>query len=1043
MSIALLSALTLPMMAPALAQEATGEAPDTDTRTLDKVVVTGSLIPQTQLETFSPVMTISAEDIRSRGFTSVADVLQHASVSTGGVQGSQTSASFTQGAETIGMFGLDPGYTKYLIDGRPMANYPALYNGSDTFNNISNIPIDLVESIEILPGGQSSLYGSDAIAGVINIKLKKQMDGAMLNIRGGTYTEGGGNSLRVSIADGFSAFDGRLNGVAGLQYETRSPIWGFQRDLTKQFNPNGTSPPVASRDFLVYGYKDIGNAGLGNFGYVSLPPEAADCANVDHLFDGTVDKQVRPGASFGEYCGSFFTPGYRTLMNEKDATQFMGHVTYDFNDSTQLYADLLYSHEKVGYHVGSNYTWWGTGVKWGYFYDPDVDGLINLQRAFAPEDMGREGFRNSMAFDVSDAYQTALGVKGYFGESDWSYDFGGTYTRYELEERGFVRWADAINDFFQNRVLGPQQGWDPYFGNYPVFTPDYAAFYQPITQQDFQSFTGYATSNSETSDTMLRAQVTNSTLFSLPGGDAGLAVALEWGQQTWDYTPDPRYFDGSIWGTTSVAGGGERDRYAATAELRMPVLDTLTITGSGRQDFQSFTGYATSNSETSDTMLRAQVTNSTLFSLPGGDAGLAVALEWGQQTWDYTPDPRYFDGSIWGTTSVAGGGERDRYAATAELRMPVLDTLTITGSGRYDSFSPEGGDTLDKSTYSIGMEFRPIESLMFRGKYGTAFRAPTLSDQFQGVSGFYTFVTDYYLCSQAGYDPQDPAQIDQCPSQLSSRQVFGTQSGNVNLEPINADVWNVGLVWAPTNSLSFTADYYSWDIDNEVTQQSANGLMYQEYRCRAGIDDINSPTCVQALSQVTRQASNNFVSEIYTPKINVSERQMEAVTGTFNYVLDTASWGTFAFDGNYTRILKHDRTIYEGDPTNDYLDDPYYSTDPQDRATLSGTWRKNDWSTTLYMNWMGETPNYRASISSTGFDAPGAGKLDAFTTFNASLTYQALDNLELSALVTNLTNEMPPEDDSYPGTTGAPYNSFNYSVYGRAVYFEVRYMFGQ
>ena len=937
---ALLTAILLPAAGQAFAQEAASEESAT---TLDKVVVTGSLIPQTQLETFSPVMTITAEDIRSRGFTSVANVLQQSSMSTGGVQGAQTSASFTQGAETIGMFGLDPGYTKYLIDGRPMANYPALYNGSDTFNNISNIPIDLVESIEILPGGQSSLYGSDAIAGVINIKLKKQMDGAIINVRGGSYTEGGGNSLRASIADGFSALDGRLNGLVGLQYETSSPIWGWQRDLTKQFNPNGTSAPIASRDFLVYGYKDIGNFGFGNFGYVALPPEAANCDNISHLFDGTVDKQVRPGASFGEYCGSLFTPGYRTLKNEKEATQFMGHVTYDFNDNAQLYADLLYSHEKTSYHVGSNYTWWGTGVKWGYFYDPDVDGLINLQRAFAPEDMGREGFRNSMAHDVSDAYQAALGVKGYFGESDWSYDFGGTYTRYELEEQGFVRWADPINDYFQNKVLGPQQGWDPYFDAYPVFTPDYGAFYRPISQQDFESFTGYATSKSETSDTMLRAQVTNASLFSLPGGDAGLAVALEWGQQKWDYTPDPRYLDGSIWGTTAVAGGGERDRYAATAELR----------------------------------------------------------------------------------------------------LPVHDMLTVTGSGRFDSFSPDGGETLDKSTYSIGLEFRPIETLMVRGKYGTAFRAPTLSDQFQGLSGFYTSVTDYYLCSQAGYDPSNPAEIDQCPSALSSRQVFGTQSGNVNLEPINADVWNAGIVWAPTNTLSFTADYYSWDIDNEVTQQSANGLMFQEYRCRAGLDDINSPTCVQALSQVTRQVSNNYVTEIYTPKINVSKRQMEAVTGTFNYLIDTSSWGSFAFDGNYTRILKHDRTIYEGDPTLDYLDNPYYSTDPKDRATLSGTWRQNDWSTTLYMNWMGETPNYRASISTAGFDAPGAGKLDAFTTFNASVSYQALENLELSALVTNLTNEMPPEDDSYPGSSGAPYNSYNYSVYGRAVYFEVRYKFGQ
>ncbi|WP_155741880.1 TonB-dependent receptor plug domain-containing protein, partial [Xanthomonas graminis] len=88
--------------------------------------------------------------------------LQKSSFATGGVQGGQSSNTFTQGAKTVSLFGLPPGYVKYLIDGRPMSNYPALYNGSDTFNNISGIPIDLVDRIEILPGGQSSLYGSDA-----------------------------------------------------------------------------------------------------------------------------------------------------------------------------------------------------------------------------------------------------------------------------------------------------------------------------------------------------------------------------------------------------------------------------------------------------------------------------------------------------------------------------------------------------------------------------------------------------------------------------------------------------------------------------------------------------------------------------------------------------------------------------------------------------------------------------------------------------------------------------------------------------------------
>ena len=121
------------------------------------------------------------------------------------MQNNQSSASFTQGAETMSMFGLPAGYVKYLIDGRPMANYPALYNGSDVFNNISGIPVELVDRIEILPGGQSSLYGSDAIAGVINIILKKHIDGAVVTARIGGYDEGGGRSGRVSFADSFAA----------------------------------------------------------------------------------------------------------------------------------------------------------------------------------------------------------------------------------------------------------------------------------------------------------------------------------------------------------------------------------------------------------------------------------------------------------------------------------------------------------------------------------------------------------------------------------------------------------------------------------------------------------------------------------------------------------------------------------------------------------------------------------------------------------------------------------------------------------------------
>lgn len=216
LTLALAAALALPSVAFAQSTDA-GQQDAEKAKDLDKVVVTGSLIPQTQVETFTPVTIISAEDIQARGFNNVAEVLQKSSFATGGVQNNQSSASFTQGAETLSLFGLPAGYVKYLIDGRPMANYPALYNGTDVFNNISGIPVELVERIEILPGGQSSLYGSDAIAGVVNIILKKNIDGAIVTGRIGGYDEGGGRSGRISFSDSFHSADNRWNTLVGIQ----------------------------------------------------------------------------------------------------------------------------------------------------------------------------------------------------------------------------------------------------------------------------------------------------------------------------------------------------------------------------------------------------------------------------------------------------------------------------------------------------------------------------------------------------------------------------------------------------------------------------------------------------------------------------------------------------------------------------------------------------------------------------------------------------------------------------------------------------------
>lgn len=929
------TALLIALVAPAvvLAQDAAPTASYTEeteesSRELDRVVVTGSLIPQTQIETFTPVTVISAEDIKARGYTSVSDALQQSSYATGGVQGSQTSAGFTQGAETMSLFGLSVGYTKYLIDGRPMADYPALYNGSDAFNNISGIPIDLVDRIEVLPGGQSSLYGSDAIAGVVNIILKKRLDAPVLSLRAGTYTEGGGDSGRISAATTASLADDRLNFLVGAQYENREAIWAYDRDITRQYYQNGTSAPLASRDFLVHSPFTS---------YRFLDP--ADCANVTTGFGGTEGLQQRPGFGDEYFCGSLYTPGYRTLLNAKEAFQAYTHATFDITPGHQLYADILYSKEEVKYHVGSNYTWWGSGVQWGYFYDPNLDDLLNLQRAFTPEDMG--GFENSMSKDKSSSWSTALGARGVLGE-EWEYDAFLAATRYDLNELGFARFADPINNWFQENVLGPQLGLDPYYGAYPVFDPDYAAFYRLMSPEDFQSFTGYTSSRSKTTDTMVRAQLTNGALFSLPGGDAGMAIAAEAGRQTWDYRPDPRLMNGEVWGTTSVDGGGERNRYAVIGELRLPIVDMLT------------------------------------FSL----------------------------------------------------------------SSRYDRFEPDDAKTVSKATYSAGLEFRPLESVLIRGKYGTAFKAPTLPDQFQAESGYYSVVTDYYQCQLAGFGPDD---IDNCPAAFSSRQYFGTTSGTLDLRPMTADVWSAGIVWAPSTQFSIGADLHHWEIADEVGQQNADGLALREMYCRTAAPgyDINSPSCQDALSRITRNAAG-FITEIHTPKVNEALEVLSAATLSASYRTDIGRFGNLRFRSSYTNNIKHEYTAFAGDEPVDLLRRPGWSSDPKSKANASITWNRDRWGATLYANRLGHTPNYRARVLDSYVDPTGlAGKLKPFTTYNLSFDYRPFSNLSLSLMINNLLNDTPPEDRTYPGSSGAPYNSAQYSVYGRAVYMEARYTFGK
>jgi len=900
---------------------------NSDTKSeLNEVVVTGSLIPQSKVALATPVSVISSEDIQTKGFADIAEALQRSSFATGAVENGQFANSFTPGAKVVSFFGLDVAFTKYLIDGRPIADYPALYNGSESFVSISGIPTALVDHIDTLPGAQSTIYGSDAIAGVVNVIMKKSFDGPIVDARYGWTADGGGNDRRFSVGDGFTI--GNLNVVVGGQYEKTTPIWGYQRPSTSQYYTQGSTPQTAERDYLIFGL--FGQAD-GNTYYFEDP---TDCAGVSAGFGGTEALATRP--NHGQYCGTTKS-GFFTISNADEQSQGYLHASYDINDHAQVFVESLVNHDVVRFDVGQLF--YGSDVDstspYYYFEDPvNAPGdYLNVQHIFSPEESG--GLGSNTDKNTNNSVRGTIGVSGELWAPTWKYLADFTYTVNKLTEDTKVLSAAPLEAFFGANVFGPIVGFDPVLGT-NEFNPNYGNFYKPITPAQYGTF-----------------------------------------------------------------------------------LDDLV-----------------SRSQTEESFVRAQITTTDLFPLPGGNAGMALQIEAGDQGWFYNPDPGFLNGTAFGYTATAGSGHRSREAGAAEFQAPVLPMLTLNASGRYDDYKLSDA-SVNKWTYNLGFEFKPISQFLFRGRYGTAFKAPTLADEFQGQSGAFAGVTDYYTCAKAGYSGNT---IGNCPQYLES--VFVSTSGNTQLKPITAKVWDLGWIATPVNRLTFTADFIHWAIDNEIAAQSADQLSSTDAACLLGTLSATSPTCVAAENQVVRDAGGAIVS-IATPKQNVAEENLGVVIMELDYKFYAGIIGQFDVNGSFTDTVSHNLQQFPGSPIVNLLQNPFYENigEPEFKTkdNVSITWSRNPLSATIYVERYGETANSNVYDNTTGYATPGAGNVSPWTLANASVTWEVIHALHLTFAMNNVFNTGPPADHSQPGISNQPFSPFNYNNYGRQYYLTAHY----
>ena len=183
------------------------DASPTATQEPQRVTVTGSNIRRTDTETPSPIQVISADDIKQSGYTSISEVLQSITANGQGTLSQGFSGAFASGASGISLRGLTTAYTLVLIDGHRSAPYPIGDDGQRSFVDVANIPFDSVERIEILKDGASAIYGSDAVAGVVNIILKKNYTGASVGGDIGVATGNTGATRRATASFGIGDLD--------------------------------------------------------------------------------------------------------------------------------------------------------------------------------------------------------------------------------------------------------------------------------------------------------------------------------------------------------------------------------------------------------------------------------------------------------------------------------------------------------------------------------------------------------------------------------------------------------------------------------------------------------------------------------------------------------------------------------------------------------------------------------------------------------------------------------------------------------------------
>lgn len=831
----------------AWAQAAPAAAP----ATVGELIVTGSRIPKPNLEQPTPVAVISQTVIQNAGPQSLGDIVTQlpAVGFSGTVRANSNNFGNGAGVSSIDLRNLGLSRTLVLVDGQRHVAGDLTTNAVD----LNAIPTALVDHVEVVTGGASAIYGSDAVSGVVNIILKKKFEGLEAEAQGGGYDNGFGAKYSAHVLAGRSFLDDRLNVVV-------AGFWNKERGI------DASDLPQAH-----------------NYGRITNPND------------------LRPGG----FDPTFYSSGSPIRNNGIPDTLYVQNVGSDLVTLNGVLLssatfDPQFSFDRAGHLVP-------IPKRTGFNSFAFAQLPANCQDCFFTEDFEQEVSPNEIKggnlranMDFTDHLHGSLDAK--FVQTDIknliqpSFSFGD----FQLQ---------PDNAFISPELNAALAGTDP--ADYPFI----AKFLNEGRSQTIRRRTyrvvaglngdfdaGFATINwdgalnyGETD-----SHFVNSSLEITENFNAALDSVID------PATGKPACRINVPSAPQTGIGAG-----AFNAASCVPYNPFGVQNGAAAMAY-SFGAFATDDKLTQEVAsLNANFDTSRFFSLQGGPIGVAVGAEYRREHSKEVNDPFLVAGNTENLSSNSSGGYHVS-EGYVEVSLPVfkdfaplLQELTLDAAYRGANYSTVG----NVNAYKLSGTYGPVNWLKLRTTYSQAIRAPNITEAFQPNSPGFFNITD--PCSVENIDSNVNFAKNCAAAGIpvgfvanTNASIKGTSSGNPNLNAEHSISYTGGFVLTPPifPGLSVTLDYYSIKIKDAISNVAAQDIINNCFNNGAGLD----PTFCSLFTRGPDQ-NINFVSTTF---VNASKLFTDGYELQVSYATDvsplTSRWQmTQALDGR----LSFDMTV--------------------------------------------------------------------------------------------------------------------------------------